>query len=169
MGEHLHSDEHMDWSNVFSETQCQLLSIGRALVSNPEVLCIHKPTERFPEHSAMRIWGALSIFVAERGTVQKLPKGTRRPRTCLATVVRGEHYNMADKLYYISAGSFRKVNTDEARRLARNELEASLDSDSADRMLQAEHDIRISERSKNLQPFHRKEGGTLNGSKAPQA
>merc|ERR1712187_519364 len=33
------------WSFLLSETQLRLVSLARALIANPEVLCIHHPTD----------------------------------------------------------------------------------------------------------------------------
>merc|ERR1719329_867399 len=45
----LGSDDKHRWSDVFSSSQCQLMSLARAFVFNPEVLCIHQPTQLFNE------------------------------------------------------------------------------------------------------------------------
>ena len=37
------------WAEVLSHTQQSLCSLARAVISNPEVLCVHKPTMAFNE------------------------------------------------------------------------------------------------------------------------
>merc|ERR1712187_148134 len=72
------------WSTLLSLTECVQLHIARALIANPEVLCIHKPTLTFNDALKEQIYKVLKEFVLNRG-LEMDPKSfyMRRPRTCI--------------------------------------------------------------------------------------
>merc|ERR1719330_320927 len=55
------------WEDLLSHTECFLLNIVRALVANPEVLCIHKPAVALDHELSTKVWAALQEFVKCRG------------------------------------------------------------------------------------------------------
>lgn len=93
--------EHV-WSDVLSSTQCQLLSIASALIANPEVLCIHKPTQTFDSLTATKVTEVFKEFVEKRGLVQLSPVSARRPRTCIMTLSRNNNLELADAVFDVS-------------------------------------------------------------------
>lgn len=101
---HTEKNEKHRWVEVLSSTQCQQLSIARALVANPEILCLHKPTQIFDDELADLVGTVLREFVDSRGLANaSTPHERLRPRTCIVTVAdqrRAEKY--ADRLYHVS-------------------------------------------------------------------
>lgn len=111
------SDTH-DWSAVFSTTQCQKLSIVRALVSNPEVLCMHQPCQIFNDQRARHIMSVFRAFVDDRGIEQLLPPSTRRPRTVVMTTGSVASLKFADKIFSVSEKGIKEMeNNDHTKQL----------------------------------------------------
>lgn len=94
------------WSKVLSHTAMHLIHLARALVSNFEVLCVHKPTLAFDESTSRRVMELLVEFVRERGVLQD-PATTqlRRPRTCLTTSSKLLGLDFADVIFHVSRAS----------------------------------------------------------------
>lgn len=103
--EHLKTEESLLWSDVFSTTQCQLLSVARALVANPEILCIHQPTQLFSEAVTKTVMDVLRGFVDERGVQDNHAKDSRRLRTLIMTTVQTSSLKLADRVFHISKES----------------------------------------------------------------
>merc|ERR1719469_1544600 len=53
--EHVKSKDVHNWEAVLSDTEIRCLGLIRALIANPEVLCIQKPTQLFDEQTAMQV------------------------------------------------------------------------------------------------------------------
>merc|ERR1719469_120460 len=62
-----HRQQEHSWRDSTSKTDCQKLSLARALTVNPDVLCLHKPTSNFDEYTARRVLALLRKFVSSRG------------------------------------------------------------------------------------------------------
>jgi len=97
-----------DWLNVLSSTEIALLHVARALVTNPEVLCIHKPALFLNTELSDNMYAVLKEFVTNRGLEEKSDPQEfyhRRPRTCIVTArrVAGPAAECADAVYHISA------------------------------------------------------------------
>merc|ERR1711976_611200 len=71
----LGSKRAVAWGDVLSQTQKYLLSLARALIANPEILCIHKPTLVFNEDTSGKVLRMLKKFVRGKGIEQD--PGTR--------------------------------------------------------------------------------------------
>lgn len=85
---HLNSRAVHNWASIFSGTECLLLAMARALIVNPNLLCIHKIIDMLNNESAMRVLKALRKFINERGLVQggySWEVVGRRPRTVFMT------------------------------------------------------------------------------------
>jgi len=52
----LYSEEKLAWKHVLSKTDAYLINLVRAFVNDPEVLCIHKPTQFFDEIATAGCW-----------------------------------------------------------------------------------------------------------------
>jgi len=99
----LSSEQEYDWLTVFSETERQLFSIARALVANPEVMCIHKPIDILTSNRANQVIEVLREFVDKRGIEQDPGMfHYRRPRTCFATTAKLEGCDKYHEVYHIS-------------------------------------------------------------------
>lgn len=106
------SEEQLAWGEVVSLTQRHLLCIARALVANPDVLVMHKPTLAFDERTSVKVLGLLKDFVVRRGVEQEA--GTwnrRRPRTCIITSSKMHGVEIADQVFHISSdGGIRQLD-----------------------------------------------------------
>jgi len=95
--------ETLVWGEVLSYTQRCLLCLARSLVTNPEVLCIHKPTMSYDEKTSVRVLTLLKEFVTDKGVVQdQKTRHRRRPRTCIFTSSKIQGVDMSDEVYLVS-------------------------------------------------------------------
>merc|ERR1719161_379801 len=97
-------EDFMYWGTKLSLTQRALLHLARALIANPDVLCIHRPTRAFdrgmPEF--MNTLNVLREFVDERGVEQDpTMKWHRRPRTCIVTAGRAANVGVFDSVFQV--------------------------------------------------------------------
>lgn len=93
----------LDWGDILSTTQRVLLSHARALIANPEILVIHKPTIMFDEATAKNTLTCLSEFIDKRGLCMDEAKiAYRRPRTCIITATRPQGIEAADHVFRVT-------------------------------------------------------------------
>lgn len=79
----------------FSITQLTLLHLARALISDPEVLCIEKPATMLPLPRAQKVFKVLKQFIRERGIGHPEKEiYARRARTCIFSCSKEEHEQM---------------------------------------------------------------------------
>lgn len=90
------------WSDVFSSTECELLSLARALITNPNVLCIQKPVQNFDAATARHVTQVLREFVDSKGIARRGRLENRRPRTCIVTGSARPMIDASDKIYHIA-------------------------------------------------------------------
>eukprot|EP00930_Biecheleria_cincta_P096259 TRINITY_DN88131_c0_g1_i1.p1 TRINITY_DN88131_c0_g1~~TRINITY_DN88131_c0_g1_i1.p1 ORF type:complete len:879 (+),score=147.93 TRINITY_DN88131_c0_g1_i1:104-2740(+) len=111
----LDSDEVRPWPQVLSMTTRYMVSLARAFVFNPEVLCIHKPILSFDESIGQRVLGLLRNYVDARGiALDDSTAHLRRPRTCIMTSAKMSSVQAADQVYHISAKTgIRLIKKDE--------------------------------------------------------
>jgi len=93
--------DESSWSSALSSSEKHLLCIARALVANPEVLCIHKPTLHVNAASSESIIKLLREYVDNRGVVQEGRIEFRRPRTCILTSTRARSMSSADAVFKV--------------------------------------------------------------------
>jgi ABC-type multidrug transport system fused ATPase/permease subunit len=101
----LTSDSVSEWTEEFSEAERNLLNISRALISNPNILCIHKPMRVGMESVELvsAVLKALRDFVDWRGMEQDAAtRHQRQPRTCIITSNKQEAIDSADRVYMTS-------------------------------------------------------------------
>merc|ERR1712216_492577 len=100
-----------NWWDVLSVSQRHLLSIVRTLVANPQVICIHKPTEKYSEEQGKQILSVLKLFVQDSGLEQNT-KSTRktRPRTCIMTNVKLFPNEYADDVILVSRHGMQSID-----------------------------------------------------------
>jgi ABC-type multidrug transport system ATPase subunit len=88
------------WSDVLSRSDCQLLHMVRGVVTNPEVLCIHKPSMGLGPNTVPVVFKMLQTFVKHRGVcMDKERYFFRRPRTCIYTFNRDGDEVFADRVH----------------------------------------------------------------------
>lgn len=94
---------HISWGDVLSHTEQCLLSLARALVANPELLCVHKPTMPFDEVQSQKVLRLFREFCDCNG-VEMEPKTRhkRRPRTCIITSSKLIGVNLSDRVFLVN-------------------------------------------------------------------
>jgi len=107
----LFTNEVMQWDTFLSQTQKQAVCLARAVVTNPEVMCIHKPTQVFDPESALNIMKVLRMFVTNKG-VEMDPSTwhLRRIRTCLFTSTDRMNVVLADQIIHISVDGIKEID-----------------------------------------------------------
>jgi ABC-type lipoprotein export system ATPase subunit len=70
ISKHLSSPDRHNWMDVFSDAECLVLAIVRALIANPNLLCIHKIIDRLDNEATARVLKALRKFIKNRGLEQ---------------------------------------------------------------------------------------------------
>merc|ERR1712150_347719 len=81
---YVEADQEMSWAEILSQTERQILNLARALVFNPEVLCIDRPFSIFDETMMASVIKILREFVTIKGVEQDADiVDMRRPRTCV--------------------------------------------------------------------------------------
>jgi ABC-type multidrug transport system fused ATPase/permease subunit len=103
-------DEVMHWDEILSMTQKALLHLARALIANPNVLVIHKPTMVFNEVAAGVVMSALRSFVEDSGLEVQGERMNRRMRTCILTSKDKHACTMADRILCVSRTGISPVN-----------------------------------------------------------
>jgi len=123
MIDHLESDQVLMWHRILSATQRSMVNIARGLIANPEMLCIHKPTNAFSERRALKVMKLLKQFCLEKGLAQNPDDfHHRRPRTCIVSCEQHTGINEADQVYDISVkNGIQECPLDGLRRYLANE------------------------------------------------
>lgn len=100
-----------DWGDVLSQTHRCLVSLARALIANPEVLVIHKPTVVFDDVTTENTFMALRTYVREKGVCLDLAgRATRRPRTCIITTARPKGVAVADRVFKVTPTGITEID-----------------------------------------------------------
>lgn len=110
------SDTSHSWAEVLSMTTRVLVNMARAVIANPEVLCIHKPTLAFDNDTAAVVLKVLKSFVEEKGVLQDhshMAFLSRRNRTCIITAARTASVRTADLVFQISPDGVKKIEKHE--------------------------------------------------------
>jgi ABC-type multidrug transport system fused ATPase/permease subunit len=91
------------WPSKFSASELSLLNLTRAFITNPEVLCIHRPTNIMDEPTSLRVMRLFRVFVEEKGLEMDSRKWhLRRPRTCVITSNKAISAQIADRTYILT-------------------------------------------------------------------
>jgi len=93
----------MVWGELLSHSHISLLGIARAIITNPELMCIHKPIMAHSEETSATIIAMLKEFCVEKGVGQDATtRHLRRPRTCVMTAAKLSSVTFADHVYLVS-------------------------------------------------------------------
>eukprot|EP00930_Biecheleria_cincta_P096169 TRINITY_DN88042_c0_g1_i1.p1 TRINITY_DN88042_c0_g1~~TRINITY_DN88042_c0_g1_i1.p1 ORF type:complete len:853 (+),score=141.83 TRINITY_DN88042_c0_g1_i1:146-2704(+) len=92
------------WRLKISSAQCALINFARALVANPNVLIVHRPTANLNKDNQLKVMMSLRQFVQNRGLEYDTPAETRRPRTCIYSSDRVKEHGFADQVWEVDAG-----------------------------------------------------------------
>merc|ERR1711879_839348 len=78
-------------------------NLARALIANPEVLCLHKPTQPYDDVTSRKILTLMCDFVTNKGIDQDPHSwNSRRPRTCVITSSKLIGLDLCDQIYSVS-------------------------------------------------------------------
>jgi len=96
-------DEYISWIDSLADTDCRMLSIARAFISNPEVLLLEKPFHHFGEVEETMVADSMKELVQERGLCMATPNDgkNRRPRTVFYSTGREEKTKFADVVWHL--------------------------------------------------------------------
>jgi len=102
----MHEPDHHDdisWIDSLTDTDCRMLSIARAFISNPEVLLLEKPFNHFGEAEEAMIADSMREFVQERGLCMQRPNDgkSRRPRTFFFSTGKESKTKHADVVWHL--------------------------------------------------------------------
>jgi ABC-type uncharacterized transport system fused permease/ATPase subunit len=114
--EQIQSDEIQNWSAVLPATEQRLLHLGRALVSDPEVLIMQMPLQGLAETSAKRVLALMNTFVTERGVGRDLETlHRRRPRTVVFSVAPSDILGLrsADDRFLVDRDSIKVIGVED--------------------------------------------------------
>jgi ABC-type multidrug transport system fused ATPase/permease subunit len=95
-------DVDIGWQLALSNSERVLISLARALIYNPEVLVMNRPTQRLPDSASKQVIKLITEYVRNRGV--DLPADTthrRRPRTAFVSFVRCEGVRQADVIWKV--------------------------------------------------------------------
>jgi len=108
------------WGEILARSEQCIIGIARALLSNPELLCIHKPLMAQPEDTAIKVMSQLRAFVDDKGVLlDPEMRHLRRPRTCIMTAAKAKTAEDADTVF--------KVTHAGVHLLARSEIAGEFD------------------------------------------
>jgi len=94
----------VDWLGALRLSEKYLLHFARAIVANPYVLCLHKPTMPFGQATGKLVRDLLIEFVHHRGVEQnsRMPVSHRRPRTVIYSTMSLDSAQYADAVYLVT-------------------------------------------------------------------
>jgi ABC-type multidrug transport system fused ATPase/permease subunit len=96
-------DVRADWNQILGITERVSLTLARALIANPEILIVHKPTVYLNDEAADNTFRCLNDFIIQRGLCMDRTKIMyRRPRTCLITTARPMGVEVADIVFRVT-------------------------------------------------------------------
>jgi ABC-type multidrug transport system fused ATPase/permease subunit len=97
-------EDHSQWMKLLSEVEARILCLARALITNPEVLCMDKPLVAFEPPLQEQILKVLKEkHVKQRGALQNF--GTidhRRPRTCIFSHIAEPDSEHVDETFILT-------------------------------------------------------------------
>jgi len=107
-----------NWLDVLSVSQKHLLSIVRALIANPQVICIHKPTDKYSDEKGKQVLAVLKNFTQGAGLAQDenvVSLKKPRPRTCIMTNVNLFARDYADDIIFVSRQYLKRIDPKDVR------------------------------------------------------
>lgn len=102
------------WDQVLSHTQQAKLGLARALVANPDVLLLHKPSMPYDDRTSHMVLEVIKSHVKNRGVGYSSKASLRSPRTCIFTSSKRYGLQLADRIYLIGpTGLIQEVEADD--------------------------------------------------------
>lgn len=98
-------DSTVDWSDRMPASTRHLLNVVRALVANPDVLCMEKPIGKLDVLSGSSLLQELKKMVKQKGLYPSVPLSRRRPRTVIFTTDNLMALEAVDMMLYVDRTS----------------------------------------------------------------
>jgi len=97
------STDRKMWQSQLTVKERHTLNLARAVIANPYLLCLHKPTMAYGARNSETVMQFLQTFVRNRGAEQgSAPVESRRPRTVIYTSFQKKSTEYADKIFKIA-------------------------------------------------------------------
>lgn len=98
-----HKGPVLVWQEVLAHSHKSLLQFARAIITNPELMCVHKPVMYIGDKSSAVVLELLREFCVQKGVGQNdKTRQHRRPRTCILTAAKIAAVQEADRIYLVS-------------------------------------------------------------------
>jgi ABC-type transport system involved in cytochrome bd biosynthesis fused ATPase/permease subunit len=111
--EMIDSKTKFDWCQMLSYSQLKILHIARALIANPEVLVLEKPTLGFDQRAAENMMGIIREHIDRKGLgLSGDHLVLARPRTVIFSTDRVAAGAYADIVYAVTSESVQVVGKD---------------------------------------------------------
>jgi len=108
------STDRKMWQSQLTVCERHSLNLARALIANPYLICIHKPTMAYGAKYSNMVMQILTTFVRNRGIEQgSVPVDSRRPRTVIFTSFQKSSTEYADKIFKISQDGVSEIKHEE--------------------------------------------------------
>jgi len=102
------------WQAQLTLKEQHTLNLARALIANPHLLCLHKPTMAYGAKNSDMAMQFLQAFVRKRGVEQgSAPVESRQRRTVIYTSFRKRSTEYADKIYQIAKTGVAEIEREE--------------------------------------------------------
>ncbi len=110
--EEFNSEVTLDWATVLTSSEQKTMSVARALVNNPHLLCMSRPTCLLHAHQAKLVFEALRAHVDQSGLFMQGGHGgpERGPRTCIITASRDTFAELTDQVLETNSTAGVKVS-----------------------------------------------------------
>jgi ABC-type uncharacterized transport system fused permease/ATPase subunit len=106
----LDTDDDYNWQHSLTLHDASLLNLARALIANPSVLAIHKPTLACSDVFGILVIDMLKEFVKSRGLCHEKVSSQHTPRTVLYTSLRKKSCEAADLIIHVTPGRLRRID-----------------------------------------------------------
>lgn len=122
-GEDVEDAPKMNWATVLSRSQQQRLSLVRAIMFDPRLLCLEGPFDSLGEDTMDTVGDMLSHYVHEGGSAgivggELIQSSDRAPRTCVATLRTGQPVDLFDCAYLVTKTKIKSVDLEDPQKVA---------------------------------------------------
>lgn len=110
----LNDTNERGWQDMLTMTQRYKLHLARALISNPYLLCLHKPSLAYHDEDCRKVMSLIHEFVKMRGVeCDPAEASKRRPRTAIWTSYRVQLTQFADNVYKVTRAGIERIDRSE--------------------------------------------------------
>jgi ABC-type lipoprotein export system ATPase subunit len=113
------------WTEVLSHAEKIQLGMARALIMNPELICVHKPLMSLNANRGNKVLLAFREFIDNKGCkVDSSTRHLRRSRTCILTADKAQSAVNADVVYKVGNGTVVELASDRVAQEFRSQVDA---------------------------------------------